>query len=137
MTHKAIDVPEKEMAKRLVHMVAPKLPEGAIGKCSNALVMLHVTIDGQGKVINEEFLSGYDTLKDSALAAVKEWTYKPYEQQGSSTAVRTRVSIFYLGDGQSFPMYSPDGEGGVKGGDSLPLPSGCGIGPTIKRSGHA
>jgi TonB family protein len=134
-THaKAVELSETVMAGRLLNIVAPKLPDGALGKkCSNALVMLKVTIDENGRVSDVEFKSGYSELKDSSMAAVKQWTYKPYEQQGSAIAVQTLVSIFYLGDGESFPMYSPDGKGGVKGGNMLPLPPGCGSGPVIKR----
>ena len=131
---KAVEVSEIEMAKRLSNVVPPKLPGGAIGKCSNALVMLKVSIDENGKVSSEEFLSGYSDLRDSALTAIKQWTYKPYRQHDNATAVQTRVSIFYLGDGESFPMYSPDGKGGVKGGNMIPMPPGCGPGPIIKRT---
>jgi hypothetical protein len=130
---KAVEVPETEMAKRLSNVVPPKLPEGAIGKCSNALVMLKVTIDEGGKVSSEEFLSGFSELRDSAMTAIEQWTYKPYKQHGHPTAVQTRVSVFYLGDGESFPMYSPNGKGGVKSGNMIPLPPGCGSGPIIKR----
>lgn len=133
---KAVEVPEIVMAKRLSHVVAPELPKGAIGKCSNALVMLKITVNENGTVGDEEFVSGYSELKESAMKATKQWTYKPYEQHGEIIAVHTQVSIFYLGDGESFPMYSPDGKGGVKGGNMIPLPPGCGSGPTIKRSAN-
>ena len=132
-SRKAVQVPETEMAKRLSNVVAPKLPEGALLKCSNALVMLKVTIDETGKVSDEEVTSGYAELRESAITAIKQWTYKPFEQHGNAIAVRTQVSIFYLGDGESFPMYSPDGRGGIKGGNMIPLPPGCGSGPKIKR----
>jgi TonB family protein len=132
-SRKAVQVPETEMAKRLSKVVPPKLPEGALLKCSNALVMLKVTIDETGKVSDEEVMSGYDELRESAITAIKQWTYKPFEQHGNAIPVRTQVSIFYLGDGESFPMYSPDGKGGIKGGNMIPLPPGCGPGPAIKR----
>ena len=131
---KAVEVPEIAMAKRLSHVVVPELPKGAIGKCSNALVMLKITIKENGTVSDEEFVSGFSELKESAMTATKQWTYKPYEQYGKIIAVHTQVSIFYLGDGESIPMYLPDGKGGVKGGNMIPLPPGCGAGPTIKRS---
>jgi hypothetical protein len=133
---KAVEVPETVMAKRLDHVVPPKLPEGAIQKCSNAMVILKVAVDEKGKVSGAEFVSGFDELKDSAMAAIKEWTYKPYEHHGHAIAVHTSVSIFYLGDGESFPVYMPDGKGGVKGGNMIPLPPGCGSGPVIKRIPH-
>jgi TonB family protein len=132
-SRKAVQVPETEMAKRLLNVVAPKLPEGALLKCSNALLMLKITIDETGKVSDAEVRSGYAELRESAITAIKQWTYKAFEQHGNAIAVRTQVSIFYLGDGEFFPMYSPDGKGGFKGGNMIPLPPGCGAGPTIKR----
>lgn len=127
----AVEVPEQVMAKRLSHVVAPELPKGVIGKCSNALVILKITVNENGTVTDEDFVSGFSELKESAVSAIKRWTYKPYEQGGKIIVVHTRVSIFYLGDGESFPMYSPDGKGGVKGGNVVQLPPGCGSGPTI------
>jgi hypothetical protein len=127
---------EKVMAAHLLSSPAAKLPEGFLKRCSNALVMLRVTVDESGKSIDEEVTSGYDELKDPSLVAVRQWTYKPYEQNGRAIPVRSRVSLFYLGDGESFPMYSPDGKGGVKGGNLLPLPPGCGTGPSIVRAPH-
>ena len=127
------EIPEKMMAARLLSSPAAKLPEGFLKRCSNALVMLKITVDESGKIMDEEVTSGYDELKDPSLKAVRQWTYKPYEQNGRAIPVSSRVSLFYLGDGESFPMYSPDGKGGVKGGNMLPLPPGCNTGPTIVR----
>jgi hypothetical protein len=127
------EIPEKVMAAHLLSSPAAKLPEGFLKRCSNALVMLKITVDESGKIMDEEVTSGYDELKDPSLKALKQWTYKPYEQNGRAIPVRSRVSLFYLGDGESFPMYSPDGKGGVQGGNMLPLPPGCNTGPTIVR----
>ena len=127
------EIPEKVMAANLLSSPAAKLPDGFLKRCSNALVMLKITVDESGKTTGVEVTSGYDELKDPSLTAVRQWTYKPYEHKGHAIAVSSRVSLFYLGDGESFPMYSPDGKGGVKGGNLLPLPPGCGTGPTIVR----
>ena len=128
------EIPEKVMAAHLLSSPAAKLPEGFLKRCSNALVMLKITVDESGKIMDEEVTSGYDELKDPSLKAVRQWTYKPYEQNGRAITVSSRVSLFYLGDGESFPMYSPDGKGGVQGGNMLPLPPGCNTGPTIVRA---
>jgi TonB family protein len=120
---KPIVVPEKEMAARLANYVAPKLPDGAMPKrCSNALVILDVDIDGSGKVSSVVVVSGFEQLGDSAQKAVTQWTYRPYEKQGLPVPVQTRVSIWYLGDGQTFPVFSPKG----KDGKTLPMPPNCG-----------
>lgn len=130
-----IVVPEKVMAAQLSNFVAPKVSKPPLAnKCSNALATLKVDVDESGKVTSATFLSGFDELKGPSLDAVTQWRYKPYKQRGHPVAVETRVSIFYLRDGETFPMYSPNGKDGVKGGDSLPLPPGCNPGPVIKRS---
>ena len=108
------EIPEKVMAAHLLSSPGAKLPEGFLKRCSNALVMLKITVFESGKIMDEEVTSGYDELKDPSLKAVRQWTYKPYEQNGRAIPVSSRVSLFYLGDGESFPMYSPDGKGGVK-----------------------
>ena len=129
-----IEVPETLMAGRLINVVAPKLPVGAIKACSNAMVVLKITIDRTGAVGEEVFASGYDELKEPALTAVKQWAYKPYEKSGKPVPVHTQVSLFFLGDGQAFPVYSPDGKGKVKGGNVIPLPAGCGPDIRIQRT---
>ena len=121
------------MAANLLSSPAEQMRDGFLKRCSNALVILKATVDGNGKVTDVEVTSGYDELKEPSLRAVKQWTYKPFLHKGRAIAVSSRVSLFYLGDGESFPMYSPDSRGGVKGGNMLPLPPGCGSGPTIVR----
>jgi outer membrane biosynthesis protein TonB len=58
--------------------------------------MLKITVDGSGKIMDEEVTSGFDELKDPSLKAVRQWIYKPYEQNGRAITVRSRVSLFYL-----------------------------------------
>jgi hypothetical protein len=131
---KPIVVPEKTMAARLQTYETPSLSKPtSTNRCSNALAVVHVVVDADGKVSSADYVSGYSELKDPALAAVRRWSYKPYSVDGKPVVVETRASVFYLGDGESMPMYVPDGKGGTKGGNTIPLPPGCGPGPQIKR----
>jgi hypothetical protein len=130
---KPLAVPEKTMAARLQTYETPSLSKPtSSNRCSNALAVVHVVIDTDGKVSSADYVSGYSALKDPALAAVQRWSYEPYSVEGKTVVVETRASVFYLGDGESIPMYVPDGKGGVKGGNMIPLPPGCGPGPQIK-----
>jgi hypothetical protein len=129
-----VSVPEKAMAALLLSHETPPLSASPLKRCSNALVVVGVLVDAEGKVNKTEFESGYAELKDSALAAVRRWTYRPYLVSGKPTAVRTQASILYLGDGQALPMHVPDGKGGTKGGNTLPLPPGCGPVIQIKKA---
>ena len=129
-----ITVPEKTMAARLQSYPTPKLTQPtSSNRCSNAMAVVHTVVNDDGTVRSVEYVSGYPEPKDAALSAVRQWIYKPYLSDGKAVSVDTKVSIFYLGDGTSLPMYTPDGKGGAKGGQMLPLPSGCASGPQIKR----
>jgi hypothetical protein len=131
---KPLAVPEKTMAARLQTFETPPLSKPPLAnRCSNALAVVHVVVDTDGKVTSADFVSGFPELKDPALAAVRRWVYKPYGVDGKPVAVETQASVFYLGDGESMPMYVPDGKGGTRGGNMIPLPPGCGPGPQIKR----
>jgi Gram-negative bacterial TonB protein C-terminal len=131
---KPIVVAEKTMAARLQTYETPAISKPtSTNRCSNALAIVHVVIDVDGKVSSADYVSGYSELKDPALAAVRRWSYKPYSVDGKPVIVETQASVFYLGDGESMPMYMPDGKGGTKGGNIIPLPPGCGPGPQIKR----
>jgi len=131
---KPVSVPEKTLAARLLTYETPALAKPPLAnRCSNALAIVHVVVDTGGKVDSAEYVSGFPELKEPALAVVRQWTYKPYVVKGKPVAVETQASIFYLGNGESRPMYAPDGKGGAKGGSMIPLPPGCGPGPQIKR----
>jgi TonB family protein len=112
------------MAARLLTTVTPEAP--AMPKCSNRMVTLDVVIGEDGRVSSLKVLGGFEEFKQSALAAVKQWTYKPYLENGVPTSVETTVQVFYPGTGNPGPLLVPDGKGGVKGGNSLPMPPGCG-----------
>jgi len=122
------------MAAKLQTYETPTLSKPPLAsRCSNALAVVRVVVDTDGQVTSAGFVSGFPDLKDPALAAVRRWLYKPYVVDGKPVAVESQASVFYLGDGESMPMYVPDGKGGVKGGTMIPLPPGCGPGPQIKR----
>jgi hypothetical protein len=127
-------VPEKTMAARLQTYETPALSKPTLAnRCSNALAVVQVVIDTDGKVRSADFVSGYSELKDPALAAIARWSYEPYTVEGKPVVVETHASVFFLGDGESMPMFVPDGKGGVKGGQQIPLPVNCGPGPQFKR----
>jgi TonB family protein len=123
-----LKVSEKVMAARLLTTVTPEVQ--TMPKCSNRMVTLDVIIGEDGRVSSLKVLGGFEEFKKSALAAVKQWTYKPYLENGVPTSVETTVQVFYPGTGNPGPLLAPDGKGGVKGGDFLPMPPECG--PPIK-----
>ncbi len=94
------------MAARLQTYETPTLSKPPLaGRCSNALAVVHVVVGADGKVSNTGYVSGFEELKDPTLAAVRRWSYKPYTVGDNPVVVETQASVFYLGDGESMPMY--------------------------------
>jgi protein TonB len=59
------------------------------------VVVLAATIDDEGKVMSVSVVSGPEKLRDAALTAVRQWTYKPYLLNGKPVFVQTVVSVIF------------------------------------------
>jgi hypothetical protein len=86
---------------------------------------LDVIVEEDGSVSSVKVSNGWEDLHDSAVKAVKQWTYKPYLVNGAPTRVGTKVMVLYPHDGKPGPMTVPDGKGGLKGGNFTPMPPEC------------
>ena len=105
-----------------------------MAKCSNRMVTLDVVIGEDGKVGDIKVLGGFEEFRESAIKAVKQWTYKPYVEGGKPVSVETNILVFYPSVGAAGSLYVPDGKGGVSGGKFLPMPPGCGPPIQIKQT---
>jgi TonB family protein len=121
-------VPARVMAAQLLVTVTPESPK--MLKCSNRMVTLDVVIGEDGRVSSLKALGGFEEFKQSAITAVKQWTYKPYLENGMPTSVETTVLVFYPSVGKPGSLFVPDGKGGAKAASFAPMPPECG--PTIK-----
>lgn len=88
-------VPAKVMAARIESQVQPKYPEQAKKKRIQGTVVLNVEIGKDGTVDDVKVASGPKELRQSALVAVRQWTYKPYLLDGSPVEVDTTISVVY------------------------------------------
>ncbi len=79
------------MAGLILQKADPVYPEDA--KNVSGTVVLAATIDGEGKVMDVSVVSGPEKLRDAALTAVRQWTYRPYLLNGKPVFVQTVVSI--------------------------------------------
>jgi TonB family protein len=127
-SRRILTVPAQAMAAQLLTSVTPESPK--MPKCSNRMVTLDVVIGDDGRVSSIKVLGGFEEFKQSAITAVKRWTYKPYLENGVPTSVETTVLVFYPSVGKPGSLFVPDGKGGVKRGSFLPMPPECG--PPIK-----
>jgi TonB family protein len=67
----------------------------AIAKAAHVTgsVVLHAIISKEGTVERLEAISGPDMLKQAAIDAVRQWTYKPYLLNGEPTEVDTTITV--------------------------------------------
>jgi protein TonB len=55
--------------------------------------VLDVQIRGDGTVGNVATVTGDPVLAEAAVAAVKQWKYRPYSGDGQQVASQTRITI--------------------------------------------
>ncbi len=93
------------MAGRLVKGDPPVYPPIALAAHMQGSVTLHGIITKEGNVERLEALGGPPMLKQAALDAVKQWTYRPYMINGEPAEVDTTIIVnFNLSHGPSTPM---------------------------------
>ncbi len=80
-----------------IHTPAPVYPEMARKAEAEGVVIVQVVIDKEGKVSNAVVIEGNWLLHEAAIAAIKQWTFKPALQQRKPVAVRVNIPLqFYL-----------------------------------------
>jgi protein TonB len=77
----------------LIAKVTPVYPAGAKENGIQGTVVLHAIIGKDGHVVKVDAISGPDELKDAALDAVRQWTYRPYLLNGEPTEVDTTIIV--------------------------------------------
>lgn len=81
-----VNIEEKVNKKaQLVHMVKPPYPVEAKKAGIQGLVKIDVTINKDGEVTEATAVSGPEALREAALAAVKQWRYKPLGVEAKAT----------------------------------------------------
>jgi TonB family protein len=71
----------------------PVYPKTARAQNVHGVVNLLVTLDPQGRVTHEEVLSGPEVLRPAAIAAVKQWKYRPVMRDGAPVSALTNASV--------------------------------------------
>lgn len=79
----------------LIRKVQPVYPRPAVEARIEGTVILTALIDKEGHITQLHAVSGHPFLIASAIAAVKQWRYKPYILNGSPTEVETQVSVVF------------------------------------------
>jgi len=82
-------------AASLVHRVEPVYPTLPLQMHREGRVELHAIIATDGSIQALEVVSGDPLFYASALAAVREWRYRPTYLDGQAVEVDTQISVIY------------------------------------------
>jgi TonB family protein len=88
-------VPAAEMVKYLISKVPPVYPEDAKKAKIQGKVVLNAIVGKDGAVENLTVVSGPAALQQSALDAVRQWTYRPFLVDGQEVVVKTTITVIY------------------------------------------
>ncbi len=85
----------KEMQDHLLTKIPPKYPPAAKKAHIQGKVVLDAIISEKGAVENLKVVSGPSELQQSAMDAVRQWTYRPVVVNGAPVEVETTVNVTY------------------------------------------
>ncbi len=90
-------VPPAEANSHLIKRVEPIYPIAAKDARIGGRLRLNILISASGDVKSAKLATGYPRpdLIQAATSAVKQWKYKPFEQNGKQVAVSTQVDIIF------------------------------------------
>ncbi len=79
----------------LIHKQEPVYPTLARAARVQGEVVLSAIINTNGQIQNLQLVSGHPMLVPSAIAAVKQWRYKPYLLNGQPVEVETTITVIF------------------------------------------
>lgn len=78
---------------KLLKKVEPVYPEEARKKGIEGVVIIEATTDIYGRVVETEVLRSIPALSAAAVAAVRQWVYEPYIEDGEPRSIIFTVSV--------------------------------------------
>jgi TonB family protein len=90
-----LTVSASDMAGNKISGPVPKYPVEAKKERIQGTVVLNAVISKDGNVEELTVESGPKELQQSALDAVRQWTYKPYLLNGDPIEVKTTINVIY------------------------------------------
>ena len=79
----------------LIHRAEPVYPPLARAARVQGDVVLKAIIDKNGDIQDLQLISGHPMLVPGAIAAVKQWRYKPYLLNGQPVEVETTITVIF------------------------------------------
>ena len=87
------------MHSRLIHKVDPSYPESVKSTGASGAVVLTVTTNEEGVVVEIRRVSGNPIFVEAAAKAVTQWHYSPTLIDGKPVSVEFNVHLTFLSDG--------------------------------------
>ena len=81
------------LTSNLIRRVPPVYPREAKAAHVEGTVRFMATIGKDGSILNLQVVSGHPLLVESALAAVKQWEYKPTLLNGQPVEIITTIDL--------------------------------------------
>ncbi len=92
---KRIRVSQGVTEGRLIQKIEPKYPPIALSARVQGQVLLTAIISKTGEIQNLALISGHPLLVPAAMAAVKQWRYRPFLLNGEAVEVETTITVTF------------------------------------------
>jgi protein TonB len=79
----------------VIQKIEPAYPPLARAARVQGDVVLSAAIDANGQITNLQLVSGHPILVPAAIAAVKQWRYKPFLLNGQPVEVETTITVIF------------------------------------------
>jgi protein TonB len=90
-----VQLSEDSARALVVNSVDPIYPPEARAHKLQGLVVLQAVIGRDGNVQDLKLVRGYFVLAKAAIAAVKQWRFRPYTQNGRALETQTVITISF------------------------------------------
>jgi protein TonB len=90
-----VKVSEGVLQAQLVSRIEPRYPPLALETRQSGTVVLHAIISRDGRINALEVVSGSPFFVQAALAAVRQWRYRPTMLNGEPVEVETTITVVF------------------------------------------
>ena len=90
-----VHITEDSARSLVIHSVDASYPSEALAKKLQGAVVLQATIGRDGSVQDLKLVRGYFVFAKAAIAAVRQWRFRPYTQNGHALETQTVITIAF------------------------------------------
>jgi len=83
------------VAAKIIRRVQPEYPDAARREHLQGTVKLHAVIAKDGTIRMLRVLTGYCSLAEAAMKAVRQWRYSPTLLEGNPVEVDTTIEVIF------------------------------------------